>query len=618
MANKPIPECALLASALSDNDRARLRGRSRQELQHWVSVEKQALQRRLLDLESLHNSTITVNTLPDELFVAIIRLAIVWDHSPSKWNRNHMKWKTTVMAVCRHWRDTIVHTPLLWTGIYLTENLQFSDLCLTRSRDATIDWHVLVVSTRPRTIDWFSTTGSLLASHHTRIRRMKVHFDALMVPVAQPHWQLSTVSLPALVSMDLSVVGGFSSQWIPSSLPSLRRLSLKGLTIDDPQSSLSQLTSLELCDIGFPKRSLASLLDVLKTCTLLQHFVYEDSDEMPFDTQSVAADYAIPLPHTCHFSIKATSANMSSLLAHILLAKQTRVSLSVIKSYPLQDENGHMSVLNTFLPRGAPFWPAMKDVNHIMVWWDEYDGLSTSISADVVLTEFWEAQWWRSPSYTAWEAIDDLPVKPLLSIENELMEWPVPPSTVGPLRAILEELGDFFPESAKTLILCGFTSSEDIATETWAQILASFPALEYFELVAEQNATGPGSASLALALKPTSTGIPCPHLRELVLRYNACFDLGDSIWRSLDYLRAVLQERVDEGSYLETLSLQLDVPPGLFEPSTRSTATSRWPPEFEEIQRELALLVGTLEISYMLPHDKDWTTIVSVGRVGQR
>ncbi|KAH9917180.1 uncharacterized protein B0H18DRAFT_1123775 [Fomitopsis serialis] len=435
---------------------------------------------------------------------------------------------------------------------------------------------------------------------------MRIYFEEAITPLVQPHWQLSTVALPVLVSMDLTAVSGLSSQWIPSYFPSLRRLSLYRLSIDDTNLSLSQLTSLELNEIHFRARSLASLLDVLKTCTSLRHFVYGDTDDTPFKKSSVAAGYRVSLPRIRHFLIIATSANISSLLAHVLLAKQTRILLKPKDFHPRQDENDHLPVLNAILPRDAAYWPAMKDVTHIMVWWEEGDGIT--VYADGKNTEFWESHPWRSLDYENLSA-DGLSPAPALFIEHiNIHSSSFPSSIMGPLLAIVEELGDLFPASAKTFVLRGY--AEEISTETWAQTLARFPVIEHFELVAEVDAM----CTFPLALRPTSSGIPCPRLRELVLRYEAGAERDNSSWRMLDDLRVVLQERVGGGSRLQSLILQLDPPPEvevfeLFRQSTLLTATGRWPPDFEDIQRELALLVGSLKISYRGPYD-EWITVV--------
>ncbi|KAH9911709.1 uncharacterized protein B0H18DRAFT_1128213 [Fomitopsis serialis] len=457
MANKPMPEDTLPVSAASDDDRAHLRGRSRQEAQHRVSVEGQALQRRSLDLGFLHNSTITLNMLPNEIFVSIIRHAVSGEDT--------MAWITRTMGVCRHWRETIIRTPLLWTDIRLSGNMQFSALCLTRSSGATINWYVSEAHVRPPPLDWYSATGSLLALHHTRIKHMRIYLEATITPLVQLYWQLSTIALPVLVSMDLTAVAGLSTQWIPSYLPSLRRLSLHRLSVDVTHLPLSQLTSLDLNNVDLPSRSLASLLDVLKACTSLQRFVYEDTDDMPINELPVAADNRVSLPHIRHFCITATSAHTSSLLVHILLAKQTRVVLYPNDFHPPQDEN-HIPVLNTFLPRDSAYWPAMKDLTHIMVWWYARDGLT--IYADHETTEFWELRPWRSLDYVNLGTdTDELSPVPALVIEHLQIDWPYPSCTAEPLRAVVEELGDFFPVSAKTFVLRGY--AEEIPTETWTE-----------------------------------------------------------------------------------------------------------------------------------------------------
>ncbi|KAH9917174.1 uncharacterized protein B0H18DRAFT_1123770 [Fomitopsis serialis] len=327
---------------------------------------------------------------------------------------------------------------------------------------------------------------------------MCIYLDKAIVPLVHPHWQLSTVSLPVLVSMDLTAVAGLSSQWIPSYLPSLQHLTLRRLSVAFTHLPLPQLTSLELHDLDFRSRDLASLLDVLKTCTSLQRFVFADTEDMPFNVSSVAAGYRVSLPHIRRSCITAASADTSSLLAHVLLAKQTHLLLYPNDFLEPRDWSDRIPVLHTFLLRDTAYWPAMKDVTHIMVWWDECD---LTVCADRADTEFWESHPWRSLDLINMNSVvDELspPPPPALVIKHIKISWPHP--IAGPLLSVVKELGDFFPASAKTLVLRGI--AEDIPKQIWAETLAKFPAIEHFEIVAEEDAM----CAFPLALRPTSSG----------------------------------------------------------------------------------------------------------------
>ncbi|KAH9931018.1 uncharacterized protein B0H18DRAFT_842456, partial [Fomitopsis serialis] len=65
----------------------------------------------LSNLQSVYNSTLSVNTQPNEILIEILCLASASDA------RN--TWITKTMGVCRQWRDLIMDTPLLWTNIDL-------------------------------------------------------------------------------------------------------------------------------------------------------------------------------------------------------------------------------------------------------------------------------------------------------------------------------------------------------------------------------------------------------------------------------------------------------------------------------------------------------------------
>ncbi|KAH9931001.1 uncharacterized protein B0H18DRAFT_872474, partial [Fomitopsis serialis] len=99
-------------------------------MREWLAARAHQLETELLSVKNLHNSTLTITQIPNELFLEILRLA-----SPPNYD---VSWIATAMGVCRHWRDIIAATPLLWCSFTLLQNVRYMELCLARSKNTSI------------------------------------------------------------------------------------------------------------------------------------------------------------------------------------------------------------------------------------------------------------------------------------------------------------------------------------------------------------------------------------------------------------------------------------------------------------------------------------------------
>ncbi|EPT00161.1 hypothetical protein FOMPIDRAFT_115688 [Fomitopsis schrenkii] len=91
--------------------RMAMRGRSKEETRDWVSTEMRKLHCHLSDLLSLQNSALPLHNFPAEVLADILRRACTGQTS--------VAWLIKTAGVCRHWKDIIVGTPLLWNDIDL-------------------------------------------------------------------------------------------------------------------------------------------------------------------------------------------------------------------------------------------------------------------------------------------------------------------------------------------------------------------------------------------------------------------------------------------------------------------------------------------------------------------
>jgi hypothetical protein len=93
------------------------------------------LERALGAVLSLRNEFSPVNRLPTETLSHIFDLACIEDRDDD--HHAHASHATTLAQVCSQWRSNVVSTPLLWSTIHVSRDIQpeFVALCLDRSKD---------------------------------------------------------------------------------------------------------------------------------------------------------------------------------------------------------------------------------------------------------------------------------------------------------------------------------------------------------------------------------------------------------------------------------------------------------------------------------------------------
>ncbi|KZT74198.1 hypothetical protein DAEQUDRAFT_293926 [Daedalea quercina L-15889] len=577
--NRPTENVSLSAPDM-EHMQSMLRGQTGKEIRDWVSAEVRALQRHLANLHAIYNSTLPFNILPNEIIVDIFR------HTATA--SNSMECITTIMAVCRYWRATIVNTPVLWNDIDLSMNTRLMELCLARSHDANINIHLS--KSRARWMLDFPVVASPLTPHCSRIARV----DLCLTGISRYDQDMDVSALlrvvegflPELISMTITGGSKWSLQSTQNHLPNVRDLSLSGIALIWSTWPWPHLTSLMLSASTLPRtadgrgRCLASLLDALASCGSLETFKYAHW------TQSqglhIAAKHRIvPLPYIQHFCISSVlPADISMLLEHVSLPSHARLSLELSKFWvpsPLDSES--QPAFSAILPTDVKQLLPWSQVRHVTVWPKE-----TQI-------QIWgdeEHLFWAFESPARADASEDEESEGPPSLEIEYV--PIWRSGEYDLCSAMRELGAFFPSSVEAIMINGLMHVVD--TETWDHMFTPFPHLWWLEFLSPID----GIRNLASALKPEASVIPCQHLRMLCLYYR--LDKGKEHREVLRDLHAVLRQREEAQSRLECLRIQLK-PAANDMDGTPTEACKGLLVDLQEVEQDFKSVADSVDIKYV-------------------
>ncbi|KAH9915582.1 uncharacterized protein BXZ73DRAFT_106131 [Epithele typhae] len=200
---------------------------------------------------------ISINRLPRELLVRIF--AILFIPSPSE-SAKHVDWRTTVMLVCREWRDLVMSSPTMWSSLYVLPNMPFDILSLHLSRSANADLDVSI-DTASDHEDTAADVVEIIARESRRVRSLQTLPLSMIPRPALRHLFDTTWPLLAYLSirigsediqralLDLDHLFKFTSQRFPT----LRVLSFHGVVrFSIGAGVLRQLTTLSLSCLRFP------------------------------------------------------------------------------------------------------------------------------------------------------------------------------------------------------------------------------------------------------------------------------------------------------------------------------------------------------------------------------
>ena len=562
--------------------------RPSQDVRDWISDEVRGLQCHRLRLLSLHNSTLPLHHLPAEILVEILRQAF---------GQNDRKWMAKAAGVCRHWRDVVISTPLLWSNIDLSMTSQYMKLCLARSQEASL--RIYVPPDEPHETPDPSAIFSILSPHHPRISQVDtvMRFPSAFHRAALRH--MVEDGLPALTSLRIETLCEYTLQLTNSHMPNVRKLSLSGVTLQWISWPLPGLTSLCLLNVTHSRGSdqargstlISHILDVLEACSSLETLKYEQMLGPAISPESywsgISDKRVVSLPCLQDLSLKTSSADGAAvILAHVAFLRKVRISVRVGESTYQTGEPLDASLLTTILPSDATRLPIIAHARHITVW-SVGRGLSVWVDEDA-----------RSWGYTPSDDEDE-PEPPTLSLG---FGTPMRGSENEMFHNVVSELCSVFPSSLESLILNGPVHLLDI--ETWNRVLTAFPLLQYLELYSTLH----GLKDFVSVLKPRADTVPWARLQDL---YWECAlppqpaeqdTAGDDTvdLEILKQLRVVLQERGEANSRLKHLYIDLkstaNTPLHSVPPDSHTTASNPMPPAVEEVRLELSSVVDSLEL----------------------
>lgn len=531
MARRSFPHEAL--RVLPDEHRMHLENRPRSEIREWLSArigelaDKDKDDHELLSVITLYNMTLTINLLPNELFVKIIALTRRRDTARSRW-------KNRLMRVCKYWRDIIAGTPPIWSVINLRDSPRFIQLSLTRTKNSLIRLEYNSGRWWRRSIE--DAVNLLLRGSHTlQVSGIDISVNVSVNPhVLATLMPLLTSSLPNIVSFRLALYPEYEYHNSPllklqsERLPRLRSAKLNGVILDTGCSVLQNLTVLDLSNIrgvdhGIVRKSpirLDALLDLLDQCTRLERFVYKPCKTVR--AEAVKADRVTELPHMLDFHLSGDALDVASIMAHVALPSCCGISLVCHHLGTVADEPHDSAfgipVLGAVLPRKTTHLP-LKHIRGVIVKIEDSGAVTV-----------------HAP-----------PLRRDVSL-NLRISYLVPRDQCNILLPhLLRELGHFFPPALQTLTIGGTDETVRPTPEDWSGLFTAFPHLQSLEIFKVDVVDfGP-------AFQPSWCAIPCQYLKTLILAFAP--ETMDAALGMLRKILVALQKRDEVGSRLRCINI---------------------------------------------------------------
>ncbi|KAF5325341.1 hypothetical protein D9619_010085 [Psilocybe cf. subviscida] len=239
---------------------------SHKDYQSKMNDEASSYEQRIRELKTRRNAHADVSSLPLELLVDIFLL--VQKNTPLKdWHR--------ITQVCRHWRDTAINTPILWTKPPVRHQ-DYTSLMLERSKTSNL--YIFLAS--------LVSTATLvsLSGHIGRIQTLTAFLPVEQLAELCDRFIASGHIFSQLESLDVDQSGWQAVDWIlPSTLirqaSSLRSVQLSRVGFDWQMLAPLNLTSLRLNNIRLTEQiSSRTLLDTLGQMPRLRHLAFDLKD----------------------------------------------------------------------------------------------------------------------------------------------------------------------------------------------------------------------------------------------------------------------------------------------------------------------------------------------------
>ncbi|KAF5357079.1 hypothetical protein D9756_006543 [Leucocoprinus leucothites] len=278
---------------------------------HEASIAAAEYARRKLDAA---NSPI--NLLPLEILVAIFRYATFtspplnysdsWEKRPSlfsTWKSEDIFFSITLGAVCSHWREVALSTPLLWTSFKYPLSLweakkasrHLLSLYLQNSKHLPIHLSLSFPEVFAENDYWHPSVDHVLMFNSARIQSLSI----LSPPL---RWFSFLNSMPSLVNLSIDWEGDppYTTNRLPlQKCHSLSRFSLNGSQHGNPRIIYQVPPSLTILDLSFVPVD-HSIKVMLRCPSLVEAYIHEQYNaDGPQDREWVKKWFTRPVVFPC-------------------------------------------------------------------------------------------------------------------------------------------------------------------------------------------------------------------------------------------------------------------------------------------------------------------------------
>ncbi|KAI1782828.1 hypothetical protein LXA43DRAFT_1187382, partial [Ganoderma leucocontextum] len=469
------------------------------------------------EFKHLWNRSLPINQLPAELLAQIFIMVVHFEtYFTTSGNRRPRAIGWRSMAVCRHWHDFFIATPMLWCSVNPANNTNWTQLCLARSDTTPINFSVRVP---------YPCSPDRLRLMHPPVHRIKRLYFEIHTGVRDPDPDtLATIPLlfgngmPVLAQLDFSITACrryFSHFHMPIDVeltsrrfPHLQSLALTGVVAPRGASFYTQLRTLSLNTCSH-NMSFCRFLDVLASCTRLEHLHLENTlDRLSGDwMHRYPASSSRPLisfPRLDTFELSGHGAVCTSrFLAHFHIQSSVRLRISADADADLDGSDGPLSIAAMLPPSYAVTLEPLSTA---------HDVLSMDMPADGY-------RWIRIQAGSAGPPAETVPA---VSLSMQPVSWDARGPLVRSRRGTVSDLVELLGHPPVTSLSVDRLFFDTV--EAWRDVFRAFPLLERLSVCGSRGPLAIANVFLGLHAASTAdsdsgspVAVACPSLANISL-----------------------------------------------------------------------------------------------------
>ncbi|TFK90720.1 hypothetical protein K466DRAFT_583474 [Polyporus arcularius HHB13444] len=485
-----------------------------------LSRELRKTQRSILEIDEFLNSTLPINSLPNEILVKIFRSI---QTEPWILQGRLIEWSwLPIQAVCRLWRRVICSDPLSWRTITVYSRHEWLQICLERCSDVHAD-----VTLYDRSLD--TDTLSVLSQWTSAVRSLTIMNLEGHRKESFSSW-LTARRWPVLKEMDVAGLAHHFIDALPpadigltiENAPSLRALRLQARAFHPPAegSLYTHLLTLKLSLCEWPI-SFGRLLDVLESMTSIENLRLEKTFIHTVGMPDAQRARIVTLPRLRSFTLELNRyLPITLLLASLNLPAVTSVRVRIDAS-----EQGPHTIADT-LPRhrSSALSPILDAITSVHVSADEYADQYTFYDSSAG---------WAGPLYVS-----------MFSGATDRFEL---------MSRALADFVNVFSHSPITELSVSSLSTGSVSV--WVDVFNRFPGLEIINMRdCESSAAHVFWVALSQAPSPSADddhrAVFCPRLRLVdTVASHTVADTEEGFWT----MPRVLRARKERGHMLQEL-----------------------------------------------------------------